>query len=45
MERDMPETARQIADDLRARIESGELVPGDRLPGEPSLVKTYGVAR
>ncbi|GGT60615.1 MULTISPECIES: GntR family transcriptional regulator [Streptomyces] len=41
----MPETARQIADDLRARIESGELVPGDRLPGEPSLVKTYGVAK
>ncbi|MGW7349939.1 GntR family transcriptional regulator [Streptomyces sp. NPDC054784] len=41
----MPETARQIADDLRARIESGELQPGDRLPGEPSLVKTYGVAK
>jgi GntR family transcriptional regulator len=41
----MPETARQIADDLRARIESGELRPGDRLPGEPSLVKTYGVAK
>lgn len=41
----MPETARQIADDLRARIESGDLQPGDRLPGEPSLVKTYGVAK
>ncbi|MFB7780045.1 GntR family transcriptional regulator [Streptomyces bauhiniae] len=41
----MPETARQIADDLRARIESGELTPGDRLPGEPSLVRTYGVAK
>lgn len=41
----MPETARQIADDLRARIESGELAPGDRLPGEPSLVRTYGVAK
>ncbi|MFF7601224.1 GntR family transcriptional regulator [Streptomyces mirabilis] len=41
----MPETARQIADDLRARIESGELTPGDRLPGEPSLVRKYGVAK
>ncbi|MDT0545614.1 GntR family transcriptional regulator [Streptomyces lonegramiae] len=41
----MPETARQIADDLRARIESGDLQPGDRLPGEPSLVRTYGVAK
>ncbi|WP_301124562.1 GntR family transcriptional regulator [Streptomyces cacaoi] len=41
----MAETARQIADDLRARITSGELMPGDRMPGEPALVKDYGVAK
>jgi GntR family transcriptional regulator len=41
----MAETARQIADDLRARIDSGDLAPGDRLPGEPALVTTYGVAK
>ena len=42
----MPETpARQIADDLRARIKSGDLAPGARLPGEPALVRQYGVAK
>ncbi|SCK23746.1 GntR family transcriptional regulator [Streptomyces sp. WMMB 714] len=42
----MPETpARQIADDLRARIKSGDLAPGTRLPGEPALVRQYGVAK
>ncbi|MFE3266176.1 GntR family transcriptional regulator [Streptomyces sp. NPDC059215] len=41
----MPETARQIADDLRARIEDGEFGPGARLPGEPALVRDYGVAK
>ncbi|SCK16499.1 GntR family transcriptional regulator [Streptomyces sp. WMMB 322] len=42
----MPETpARQIADDLRARIQSGDLAPGTRLPGEPALVQRYGVAK
>ncbi|MFE0100071.1 GntR family transcriptional regulator [Streptomyces sp. NPDC059009] len=41
----MPETARQIADDLRARISSGEFRPGARLPGEPTLVQQYGVAK
>ncbi|MGW8778767.1 GntR family transcriptional regulator [Streptomyces sp. NPDC055796] len=41
----MPETARQIADDLRARIDSGEFGPGARLLGEPALVKQYGVAK
>ncbi|WP_030407725.1 MULTISPECIES: GntR family transcriptional regulator [Streptomyces] len=41
----MAETARQIADDLRARISSGELTPGDRVPGEPALVREYGVAK
>ncbi|MCT2589487.1 GntR family transcriptional regulator [Streptomyces sp. N2-109] len=41
----MAETARQIADDLRSRITSGELDAGDRLPGEPALVTKYGVAK
>ncbi|WP_049568254.1 GntR family transcriptional regulator [Streptomyces sp. SBT349] len=41
----MAETARQIADRLRARISSGDLAPGDRLPGEPALVRQYGVAK
>ncbi|OEV13901.1 GntR family transcriptional regulator [Streptomyces nanshensis] len=42
----MAETpARQIADDLRARIKSGDLAPGTRLPGEPALVRQYGVAK
>ncbi|GAV45687.1 GntR family transcriptional regulator [Streptomyces acidiscabies] len=41
----MPETARQIADDLRARIDAGEFGPGARLPGEPALVRDYGVAK
>ena len=42
----MPETpARRIADELRARIISGDLAPGDRLPGEPALVQRYEVAK
>ncbi|MFD7864503.1 GntR family transcriptional regulator [Streptomyces sp. NPDC059783] len=41
----MAENARDIADVLRKRIRSGELAPGARLPGEPALVKTYGVAK
>jgi GntR family transcriptional regulator len=32
----------QIADDLRQRIRAGELVPGDRLPAETTLVEEYG---
>ncbi|MEU9846121.1 GntR family transcriptional regulator [Streptomyces sp. NPDC047985] len=41
----MAENARDIADVLRKRIRSGELAPGVRLPGEPALVKSYGVAK
>jgi DNA-binding GntR family transcriptional regulator len=36
---------RKIAADLRRRIESGELRPGDALPSEAALVERYGVAR
>lgn len=34
----------QVADDLRARIESGELGPGAKLPVTHELVKYYGVS-
>lgn len=34
-----------IADSLRAKIESQELVPGDRLPSERELVDAFDVAR
>ena len=36
---------RLIAADLRAKIESGELVPGDALPSEAELTERYGVSR
>lgn len=35
----------QIAAILRARIESGELVPDRPVPSESTLMQTYGVAR
>lgn len=36
---------RQIAAILRARIEAGELAPGDPLPSEKTLEQGFGVAR
>ncbi|WP_198533841.1 GntR family transcriptional regulator [Streptomyces odonnellii] len=36
---------RQIAADLVAEIERGELTPGRPLPSEKALVERYGVAR
>ncbi|MBR7830252.1 GntR family transcriptional regulator [Actinospica sp. MGRD01-02] len=36
---------RLIAADLRAKIESGELAPGDALPSEAVLTAQYGVSR
>ena len=36
---------RRIADELRSRIDSGELAAGDALPSEATIVETYGVAR
>ena len=36
---------RMIAADLRAKIESGELAPGDTLPSESELTSQFGVSR
>lgn len=36
---------RQIAADLREKIERGDLRPGDVLPSEADLTETYGVSR
>jgi hypothetical protein len=36
---------RQIADQLRAAIEAGELGPWDRLPSESELMRRYRVAQ
>jgi DNA-binding GntR family transcriptional regulator len=36
---------RKIADELRARIEAGDLAPGDALPSEAGIVAQYGVSR
>ena len=35
----------QIAADLRRRIESGELAPGDMVPSITSLTQEYGVSK
>ncbi len=34
----------QVADHIAARIASGDLPPGSRLPAERSLAQEYGVA-
>ena len=45
IERDGPVTVwQQIADDLRADIQSGELAPGSRLPSGTELADIYQVA-
>jgi GntR family transcriptional regulator len=35
----------QVAGDIRADIDAGRLVSGDKLPGELELAEQYGVAR
>ena len=35
----------QVAEALRERIESGELAPGDPIPGEQRLAQEYGIGR
>ena len=36
---------RQVANELRARIESGDLGPGARVPSITTLMQEYGIAR
>jgi DNA-binding GntR family transcriptional regulator len=36
---------RQLADILRAAIESGELAPGTPLPSEATLMQEHGISR
>ncbi len=38
-------THKQIADDLSARIESGEYPPGAQLPAQPDLALLYSVSK
>ncbi|MGW4774954.1 GntR family transcriptional regulator [Nocardia sp. NPDC004278] len=40
----MPAKYELIADDIRRQIEAGELIPGDRIPGEAALVERYKVS-
>ncbi|GAA0454027.1 GntR family transcriptional regulator [Streptomyces stramineus] len=35
----------EIADELRARIDSGQYAPGDRVPGENEIMTTFEVGR
>ena len=35
----------QVAAIIRARIESGELQPGDPIPSQNTIIQAYGVAR
>lgn len=44
-ERDASLGYEAIADELRARIQSGDLSPGDKVPGEKELKTAYGVSR
>lgn len=41
----MPPGYHAIADELRARIESGRYEPGSRLPAEDTLTQEFGVSR
>jgi GntR family transcriptional regulator len=36
---------REVADDLRSKIESGQLQPGERLPTEDQLIEQYEASR
>lgn len=36
---------RQVAEFIRARIRTGELQPGDRVPGVTRMMQEYGIAR
>jgi len=36
---------RRVADALRARIDAGELLPGEQVPSMAQLVDSYGISR
>jgi DNA-binding GntR family transcriptional regulator len=36
---------KQIADEIRGRISSGDIVPGEAMPSETELESEYGIAR
>lgn len=36
---------RQVAEIIRTRIRSGELQPGDRVPGVTAMIQEFGIAR
>ncbi|HZX05928.1 FadR/GntR family transcriptional regulator, partial [Kribbella sp.] len=41
----MTNLAYEIVEDLKQRILTGEIAPGEKLPGENSLVEEFGVSR
>lgn len=45
MPREQTPPYRRIAADLRSRIESGDLKPGEQVPSASELCDTYGVSR
>jgi DNA-binding GntR family transcriptional regulator len=44
MAREVPAKYRQLADDLRGRIRSGEYEPGSQLPSKATLMEKHQVA-
>ncbi|MFF0628884.1 GntR family transcriptional regulator [Streptomyces sp. NPDC004296] len=44
MKQSAPPPYRRIADAIRARVESGELAPGDRVPSTRRITQEWGVA-
>lgn len=36
---------RQVAEDLKAKIRAGELLPGEQVPSMARLAEEYGIAR
>lgn len=40
-----PSQSQRVADEVRTRIQTGALRPGDKLPPEPELMRAYSVSR
>ena len=36
---------RRVADEIRAKIEAGELLPGEQVPSMARLAEEYGISR